>query len=72
MDDVKTYNIPILYEAEGQILIEAISLEDALKGVEKMISDDQEYIIKESINFQVPKVVIDYREAQDLNYDPED
>ena len=67
MDDVKTFNIPILYEAEGQILIEAISLEDALKGVEKMIEDDQNYVIKESINFDVPEVVINYKEAEWIN-----
>ena len=63
MDDVKTFNIPILYEAEGQILVQAENLDEALRQIEKKDIKD----LKGSINHDSPVIVINYKEAEWIN-----
>ncbi len=57
------YNIPIIYEAHGQIVIEADDFEVALKTVE----DTPIEKLNGDVNHDQPAIIIDYREAAAVN-----
>jgi len=54
MKDVKTFNIPILYEATGQIIVQAENLNEALRQLEEKDIKD----LNGSINHDSPVMVI--------------
>jgi hypothetical protein len=57
------FNIPILYEAHGQIMIEADAFEDALKTVEDTPIEE----LKGEVNHDQPAIIINYAEAAQVN-----